>query len=90
MDVAYRQLATSLTEWVISDAEFVSDFGKLVRFVYHEDLEVCSKLRELLAQFAACVLGDVWGLDGWLELLREVQDFTVDMLAASRGECISS
>jgi hypothetical protein len=30
------------------------------------------------------VVDDVWRLDGWLELLREVQDFAVDMLAASK------
>lgn len=45
----------------------------------------CGKLRESVAQFAASVVDDVWRLDGRLVLLREVQDFAVDMLAASKG-----
>lgn len=56
-----------------------------MRFVYNEAVAECSRLRELVAQFAACVMDDVWKLDGWLELLREVHDFVVDMVAASKG-----
>ena len=84
MDFAYGELATSLAEWVMFENTFLKEFGKLVRFVYNEAMVECSKLRELVAQFAACVMDDVWRLDGWLELLREVQDFVVDMVAASK------
>lgn len=83
-DFAYGELATSLAEWVIFDNSFLKAFGKFVWFVYNEAVVECSKLRELVTQFAACVMDDVWRFDGWLELLREVQNFTVAMFAVSK------
>lgn len=85
MESAHKQLAISLAEWVIFDSIFVQEFGKLARFVYSEEIGNCSKLQQLVAQFAACVFDDVWILDGWVELLREVQNFAVDTVAASRS-----
>jgi len=79
MDLACAHLVDELSQWTISASAFVPDFGGLVRYVYSRVARGC-ELRLLVAQFAACVIEDVSGLEGWPALLHEVPDFTVDLV----------
>src|SRR3569833_2828116 len=79
-DRANSNLAHELMQWTISEAFFIPDFGGLVRYVYDDRTVAGCKLRQLVAQFAACVVEDVSGLGGWLELLNEVPDFASDFV----------
>ena len=81
MDLACKKLAHELVQWTISVSTFVPEFGGLVRYVYNDCTTAESQLRQLVAQFAACVVEDVGGLEGWRLLLNEVPDFAVDLLS---------
>ena len=79
-DLAFTQLAHELTEWTIWPSAFVPRFGGLVRYVYGNCTTGESQLRQLVAHFAACVVEDVSGLEGWSALLKEVPHFAVDLV----------
>ncbi|KAK3389613.1 hypothetical protein B0H63DRAFT_556738 [Podospora didyma] len=80
MDLAYSHFAKELAHWTISPSTFVPEFGALIRYVYDERTIRGYQLRELVIQFAACVVEDVLGLAGWLELLDEVPKFAADLI----------
>jgi hypothetical protein len=79
MDLACSYLVHELSQWTISTSVFVPEFGGLVRYVYGRTAQGC-QLRLLVAQFAACVVEDVCGLEGWSVLLHEVPDFVADLV----------
>lgn len=80
MDLAFSQLAHELTQWTIWPSAFVPGFGGLVRYVYGNHTAGGCQLRQLVAQFTACVVEDVSGLEGWSTLLKEVPDFAADLV----------
>jgi hypothetical protein len=80
MDLACKKLVHELGYWTISVLTFVPEFGGLVRHVYNDCTTAESQLRQAVAEFAACVVEDVGGLEGWRLLLTEVPGFAVDLL----------
>lgn len=80
MDLASSQLVHELTQWAIRPSAFVCDFGGLVRYAYDSHPAGGSQLTQVVAQFAACVVEDVSGLEGWSTLLKEVPDFAADLV----------
>jgi len=79
-DHAFSCLVIELAHWTISASAFIPEFGRIVRYVYDCHTIGGRLLRNLMAQFAACVVEDVSCLDGWRELLNEMPDFTVDLV----------
>jgi hypothetical protein len=73
-------LVRELAHWTISPSAFLTDFGALVRYVYGDRMARGCRLRLLVAQFAACVVEDVSGLDDWLMLMNETPDFGADLV----------
>lgn len=80
MDVARSKLARQLALWMIKDSNFVTEFGNLVRYTYHECGERDNSLQRLIAHFAVCVVEDVKGLKDWQELMKEVPAFCLDLI----------
>ncbi|KAH8757632.1 hypothetical protein F5883DRAFT_374399, partial [Diaporthe sp. PMI_573] len=58
----------------ISVSAFVPKFARFVRYIYS-----CT-LRLLVAQFAACVVEDVSGLEGWSALVNKTPGFGADLI----------
>ncbi|KAI3326629.1 hypothetical protein HD806DRAFT_412263 [Xylariaceae sp. AK1471] len=79
VDLACSYLVYELSQWTISTSVFVPEFGGLVRYVYGHTAQGC-RLRLLVAQFAACVVEDVCGLEGWSALLHDMPDFVTDLV----------
>ena len=79
MNVASSRLAYELACWVINDSEFVTDFGKLIRYLYQGFPAGSNALQLLTAQFAACIVEDMKGLEGWVDLIKEVPAFSNDL-----------
>ncbi|KAL8376499.1 hypothetical protein RB595_007542 [Gaeumannomyces hyphopodioides] len=80
MDRASLQLAHELARWTILPSAFVPDFGGLVRYVYGNQRTEGCQPRQLVAAFAACVVEDVSGLEGWPMLLEEIPAFAADLI----------
>lgn len=51
-----------------------------MRCVYDERTIKGCQLRQLVVQFATCVVEDVLGLAGWLQLLDDVPTFAADLI----------
>jgi hypothetical protein len=79
MALASANLASALASWTVAEATFVGDFGELVAHVY-ENTPERSPLRALLAHFAACVVEDVVGFEGWYAMLADEPDFGADLV----------
>lgn len=79
-DLAYAKLAYELSHWTISESAFIPEFGGLVRYVYSDRMTAGYQLQQLVAEFAACVVEDVCGLEGWSALLNEVPDFAAGLV----------
>ncbi|KAL6409081.1 hypothetical protein AUP68_05450 [Ilyonectria robusta] len=88
MDLTCANLVRELVYWVMSAQTFVPIFGELVRFVYGICTVEGDKLRLLVAQFAACVVGDISHLEGWHELLTEIPAFAVDLVHKLANRCL--
>jgi len=80
MELACSHLVWELVHWTISPSAFILEFGALVRCVYDERTIRGCQLRQLVVQFAACVVEDVLGLAGWPQLLDEVPKFAADLI----------
>jgi hypothetical protein len=78
MDRALSQLGQELAQWTILPSTFVPDFARLIRYIYNSPVTGC--LRQIVAEFAACMVEDVSGLEGWQAMLQEVPEFTADLL----------
>jgi hypothetical protein len=68
------------SELGIWPSAFIPDFGGLLHYVYGNCTDRGCRLRRLLAEFAACVVEDVSGLERWLMLLEEVPAFAADLV----------
>ncbi|KAH8768422.1 hypothetical protein F5883DRAFT_554555 [Diaporthe sp. PMI_573] len=79
MDLACSYLVHELSQWTISTSAFVPEFARFVRYVYSRTVPGC-QLRLLLAQFAACAVEDVSGLEGWSALVNETPGFGADLI----------
>lgn len=79
-DLSCAKLAHDLAHWTISESAFITEFGGLVRYVYSDRTTAGCQLERLVAEFAACVVEDVCGLEGWSALLNEVPDFAADLI----------
>ncbi|KAI1318029.1 hypothetical protein F5Y16DRAFT_392373 [Xylariaceae sp. FL0255] len=84
-DHAYSRLVHELARWTIFASTFVSEFRRLVHFIYDNCRIGGSQLRLLVAQFATCVVDDVSGLEGWSGLLNEVPNFAEDLMNQMMG-----
>lgn len=85
MDLSSRQLVGQLTQWTIRPSTFIADFGGLVRYVYGIYPGQGYQLKEVVAHFAACVVEDVSGFEGWSMLLKEIPDFAADLITQMSG-----
>ncbi|KAI1319110.1 hypothetical protein F5Y16DRAFT_391196 [Xylariaceae sp. FL0255] len=79
MGKASSELAIGLADWLISPSAFVPQFEKLVRYIYTNTVGQC-QLREIVASFAACVIADVFALEGWKALLENTPGFMMDLI----------
>ena len=79
MELASARLVHVLANWTMFSSAFIADFGGVARYVYGNTM-TGSKLRLVLAHFAACVVEDVQLLEGWPLLLNDVPDFGVDLV----------
>ena len=79
MDLACSYLVHELSQWTISASAFVPEFAISVRYVYSRTDPGC-QLRLVVAQFAACVVEDVSGLEGWSALFNETPGFGADLV----------
>jgi len=87
MDLACSHLVWELVHWTISPPSFIPEFGALVRYMYNEHTIKGGQLRQLVVQFAACVVEDVLGLAGWLQLLDDVPTFAADLIDQMANRC---
>ena len=74
------KLAGALESWELSPVTFIADFGGLVRYAY--GLRFGEELRGLICWFAAQIAENVYHLEGWQRLLREIAGFTLGLIAA--------
>lgn len=77
-DLACSYLVRELAQWTTSASAFIPNFGRLVRHVYGS--LGGRQLQLLVVQFAACLIEDVSGLEGWSTLLKDVPDFAADLI----------
>ena len=82
-DLSCAKLAYELAHWTISESAFITEFGGLVHCVYSDRTTAGCQLQRLVAEFAACVVEDVCGLEGWSALLNEVPDFAAALRRTS-------
>jgi hypothetical protein len=64
IDLTCSQLAHGLAQWTISPSAFVPKFRGLVRYIYSSHTGGGYQLRQLVADFATCVVKDMNGLEG--------------------------
>lgn len=81
MHLSCKLLVRELAQWTVSESTFVPVFGALVRYVYNHLTEEGYPIRQLVAQFATCVVEDISGLEGWSSLLSEVPRFATDLIS---------
>ncbi|KAM3537532.1 hypothetical protein ARSEF1564_009548 [Beauveria bassiana] len=81
MDVASSSFTSELARWVINDSEFITDFGRVLSYLYRSRAGD-NALQLLIAQFAACIVDDVRNLDSWAELMKDVPAFHYDLVHA--------
>lgn len=79
-DLSCVKLAYELAHWTISASGFIPEFRGLVRYVYSDRETAECQLRQVVAEFAAFVVEDVRGLEGWSMLLNEVRDFATNLV----------
>ncbi|OAA33841.1 hypothetical protein BBO_09458 [Beauveria brongniartii RCEF 3172] len=78
MKLACKNMVHELTYLTISALTFMTIVKDLIHYVYGCDTTEGHSVRQLLAQFAACVADDVIAFIGWAELLERVPAFARD------------